>query len=93
MKTHFNNVEYAKKMAQPQAKQLNVFPPAIMFEKHKDKEHDTDKVKDKYHSFDMKIDDENEVEFHVRVFENGTPEDHCIFLKEFQDPLAGCDGS
>ena len=44
MKTHYNNNEYAKKMAQ-KVQGLASFPPAISFEKSKDKKSDKDEEK------------------------------------------------
>ena len=54
MKTHYNDVEYAKKMAQ---KGLSSFPPAIPFEKPAEKKSsNSEDEKDKFKTFDVKID-------------------------------------
>ena len=49
MKTHFNDVEYAKKMAQ---KGLTTFPPAIPFEKPAEPK-SSDEEKEKYPKIEL----------------------------------------
>ena len=59
MKIHFSEVEYSKKMAQ-KLQGLTSFPPAIPFEKPAEKKTANEKdEKDKYKSFDIKIDKED----------------------------------
>ena len=88
MKTHWSNNECAKKQSQLQAKQILMFPPTIMCERGKvtDDNEDT-KDKDKCCSFDIQIDEDDTVEFHVKVCEGGTPEECCLWLKEHHNLL------
>jgi len=87
MKTHFNDVEYAKKMAQ---KGLTTFPPAIPFEKPAEpKSSDEEKEKDKYKTFDVKIDKSDTlsdtIEYSIKVFEEGTPEQFVQWFEQYQE--------
>ena len=87
MKTHFNDVEYAKKMAQ---KGLTTFPPAIPFEKPAEpKSSDEEKEKDKYKTFDVKIDKSDTlsdtIEYSIKVFEDGTPEQFVQWFEQYQE--------
>ena len=80
MKTHYSNPNYAK----VQAKHSSVFPPAIP---HKDstkkaEKKSEDKEKDKLRSFSVNVDEDNEVEIHIRVYEGGCPEDFCNWYEE-----------
>ena len=96
MKTHFNNPEYAKKMAQKMQSLATCLPPAILFEKNEKK----DNEKEKYKTFDIKLPkkekDSEKVENSVKVFENGTPEDFCKWYEQYVEltemmPLEGKD--
>ena len=87
MKTHFNDVEYAKKMAQ---KGLTSFPPAIPFEKATETKTSTKDVeKDKYKTFDVKIDKEDEnsdtIEYSIKVFEEGGPETYVQWYENYKE--------
>ena len=87
MKTHFNNVEYEKKMAQ---KGLTSFPPAILFEKATETKTSTKDVeKDKYKTFDVKIDKEDKnsdtIEYSIKVFEEGGPESYVQRYENYKE--------
>ena len=89
MKTHFNDPEYAKRMAH-KVSSLAIFPPAIPFEKPKSKKSDKDKEeKDKIKTFNVKIDsgnkDSDTVDYHIKVFENGTAEEYVQWLEAYKD--------
>ena len=76
MKTHFNNIEYAKKTVQ---KGLTTFPPAILFENVTETKTSTKDVEeDKYKTFDVKIDKEDKnsdpIDYSIKVFEEVAPE-------------------
>ena len=70
---------------------LTSFPPAIPFEKPTDqKEKDkTKENKDKFKSFDIKIDkedkDSDKIEHNVRIFEEGAPETYIKWLEAYQE--------
>ena len=87
MKTSFSNIEYAKKASQ----QLTLSPPAISFEgdKKKEKEEYNKTNKDKYRTFTIKIEEGNAtsetVEFHVKIFDTGTPEEYCKFAESYAE--------
>ena len=87
MKTHFSNFDAGRKAAQ----QLTVNPPAILFEADKaaDKGDMTKTNKEKYRSVEVKIDpneaDSNTVTYHVRIFDNGTPEQFCKLAEQFEE--------
>ena len=87
MKTHFNNPEYAKKMAQKMQSLATCLPPAILFEKNEKKSEKKDNEKEKYKTFDIKLSkkekDSEKVEISVKVFENGTPEDFCKWYEQY----------
>jgi len=87
MKTHYNDVEYAKKMAQ---KGLSSFPPAIPFEKPAEKKSsNSEDEKDKFKTFDVKIDknDDNSetIEYSIKVFEEGTPETYVQWYESYKE--------
>ena len=89
MKNHFNNVEYAKKMAQ---KGLTSFPPAILLEKAtetKTKTSTKDVEKDNYKTFDVKIDKEDKnsdtVEYSIKVFKEGGPETYVQWYENYKE--------
>ena len=89
MKTHYNDPEYAKKMAQ-KFTGLTSFPPAIPFDKPTEKKVEKDKEnKDKFKSFDIKIDkedkDSDKIEHNVRIFEEGSPETYIKWLESYQE--------
>ena len=87
MKTHFNNPEYAKKMAQKMQSLATCLPPAILFEKNEKKSEKKDNKKEKYKTFDIKLSkkekDSEKVEISVKVFENRTPEDFCKWYEQY----------
>ena len=89
MKTHFNNNEYAKRMVLKMQKLATCLPPAILFEKSEKKSDKSDNDKDQYKSFEMKINkrekDSDKVEQKVKVFENGTPEEYCIWCERYNE--------
>jgi hypothetical protein len=78
MKTSYNNVEYAKKVAVLQAQALHVNPPAILFSNMKEddtedeEEAPTKKMKIKLDPEDEEADDEMEVR--AFLFETGDAE-------------------
>ena len=87
MKTHFNNVEYEKKMAQ---KGLTSFPPAILFEKATETKTSTKDVeKDKHKTFDVEIDKEDKnsdtIEYSIKVFEEGGPETYVQWYENYKE--------
>jgi hypothetical protein len=88
MKTHHNDVEYSKKVAQ-KLQGLTSFPPAIPFEKPSEKKADSKDDKDKYKTFEVKIDKEDKdsdtIEHSIKVFEQGTPEEYVKFLESFRE--------
>ena len=89
MKTHYSDVEYSKKMAR-KLQGLSSFPPAIPFEKPAEKKTANEKdEKDKYKTFDIKIDkddkDSDTVEQHIKVFEQGSPEDYIKWLEGYKE--------
>ena len=55
MKTHYNDVEYAKKMMH-KLQCLASFPPPIPFEKNQVKTKEKDEEKNCYKSFEVKLD-------------------------------------
>ena len=77
MKTNYNNVEYAKKVAVLQAQALHVNPPAILFanmqeekkSRNSDEEAPTKKMKIKLDPMNEAVD--NEAEVCAFLFENG----------------------
>ena len=87
MRTHFSNPEYAKKVALLQTQQLSVFPPAIPYEKPKEKENSYKGEKEDYKSFEVKLnpadEDSEKVEYHLRMYESGTPEQYVIWYKKY----------
>ena len=88
MKTLYSNPDYVRKMAMLRAKQLAMFPPAIPFDKPKKKKDEEEDDKDKYKSFDIKLnaeDDDSKVTRKVVVYSNGTPEEYCCWYKNYLD--------
>ena len=82
MKTLYSNPDYVRKMATLRAKQLAMSPPAVPFEKPKKKKDEEEDDKDKYKSFDIKLnaeDDDSKVTRKVAVYSNGTPEEYCFW--------------
>ena len=87
MKTHHSDGDYNKK-ATNKMQGLTSFPPAIPFEKPPDKKSDSKQDdKDKYKSFDVKIDREDKdsktVEHTIKVFEEGSPEVYVKWLEAY----------
>ena len=87
MKTHFNNNEYAKKMAQKMQRLATCLPPAIPFEKKERKSDKDDDEKEKYKTFEIKINkrekDSEKIDVSVKVFEDGNPEDFCKWYEQY----------
>ena len=77
MKTHFNNLDYAKKQALLQQQMLAVSPPAILFKRKAKKNNGEEK--DKFQSIEVPLDpddkDSDTLEWKVAVFEDGDAED------------------
>ena len=88
MKTHYNDVEYAKKMLH-KLQRLASFPPPIPFEKTQVKNKDKDEEKDRYKSFEIKYDanekDSDKMEVKIKVFEDGTPEDYVKWMEGYKE--------
>ena len=66
-------------------KGLTSFPPAIPFEKASEKKSSNkDEEKDKYKTFDVKIDKEDEnsdtIEYSIKVFEEGTAKNYVQWI-------------
>ena len=63
--------------------------PAILFEKSEEKSDKSDNDKDQYKSFGMKINrkekDPEKVKQKVEIFENGTPEEYCIWCERYNE--------
>ena len=55
MKTHFNNADYAKKMANKMQRLATCLPPAILFEKPEAKSDTGSSEKEKYKTFNIKM--------------------------------------
>ena len=89
MKTHFNNNEYAKKIAQKMQRLATCLPPAIPFENKEKKSDKDDDEKDKYKTFDIKINkrekDSEKIEVAVKVFEDGSPEEFCRWYEQYAE--------
>ena len=89
MKTHFNNADFAKKMANKMQRLATCLPPAILFEKPEAKSDKGPSEKEKYKTFDIKLSkkekDSEKVEISVKVFENGTPEDFCKWYEQYNE--------
>ena len=87
MKTHYNDVEYSKKMAQ---KGLSSFPPAIAFERSTEKKvNKEEEEKDLFKTFDVRIDkkdkDSDTLEYSVKVFEEGNQEAYVKWLEAYKE--------
>ena len=89
MKTHFNNADYAKRMANKMQRLATCLPPAILFEKPGAKSDKGSREKEKYKTFNIKLSkketDSEKVEISVRVFENGTLEEFCKWYEEYHE--------
>ena len=88
MKTHFNDPEYAKKIALLHQQSLNVFPPAIPFgRKKKDKEED--KKDQQYQKIDVPLTPEGDnvdtTEWKVPLFEEGDAEEWIRWRIQFDN--------
>ena len=68
---------------------LTTFPPAIPFEKVTEKTSDSKDEKDKFKTFEIKIDREDKesdtIEQSIRVFEQGSPEDYVKWLESYRE--------
>ena len=64
-------------------------PPAIPFEKPEKKAEKSEKDKENYKSFDIKINNEDKdsekIEMSIKVFENGSPEDFCKWIEQYNE--------
>ena len=89
MKTHFSDNEYAKRMAHKMQRLATCLPPAILFEKSDKKSDKSNDEKEKYKTFDIKLNktDKNseKVEISLKVFENGSPEDFCKWFEQYNE--------
>ena len=94
MKTHFNNNEYAKKMAQKMQQLATCLPPVILFEKSDKKTSKSEEDKDKFKTFDIKMNkkekDSEKIEVSVKLFENGIPEDFCKWYEQYVEVKEWC---
>ena len=89
MKTHFNNADYAKRMANKMQRLATCLPTAILFEKPEAESDKGSSKKEKYKTFNIKLSkkekDSEKVEISVKVFENVTPEELCKWYEQYNE--------